>query len=112
MANERLRKHLDGIFSPYEDKDTVRDLKEELLRNLQDKFDDLEREGADDDTAFRLNNDVTKGIFERFHSMPIAKSSVLAGHVLSSLVFNTVSVLLVLLFAFVLGFGTYTGIVG
>jgi ABC-2 type transport system permease protein len=63
-------------------------------------------------TAFRVNNDVTKGIFERFHSMPIARSSVLAGHVLSSLVFNTVSVLIILLLAFVLGFRTDAGIVG
>lgn len=55
-------------------------------------------------TAFRLNNDVTRGIFERFHSMPIARSSILAGHVLTSLAFNAISVALILLFALVLGF--------
>lgn len=33
-------------------------------------------------SAFRLNNDVTKGIVERFRSMPVAKSSILGGHVL------------------------------
>ena len=63
-------------------------------------------------TAFRLNNDVTKGIVERFRSMPIAGSSILAGHVLSSLVFNAVSVLLILLFAFLLGLRTEVGIIG
>jgi hypothetical protein len=30
--------------------------------------------------------DLQTGIFERFHSMPIARSSVLWGHVLTSLV--------------------------
>src|SRR4030081_819485 len=43
-------------------------------------------------TAFRLFNDLQSGIFERFHSMPIARSSVLWGHVLTSLVANAISV--------------------
>jgi len=43
-------------------------------------------------TAFRLFNDLQSGIFERFHSMPIARSSVLWGHVLTSLVSNAISV--------------------
>lgn len=63
-------------------------------------------------TAFRLNNDITKGIFERFHSMPVAKSSILAGHVLTSVVFNAISVVLILLFALVLGFRSEAGILG
>ena len=37
-------------------------------------------------TAYRLFMDVQRGIFERFHSMPIARSAVLWGHVLTSLV--------------------------
>ena len=37
-------------------------------------------------TAYRLFQDVQLGIFERFHSMPIAHSAVLWGHVLTSLV--------------------------
>lgn len=63
-------------------------------------------------SAFRLNNDVTKGIIERFRSMPIAKSSIIGGHVLSSLVFNAFSTVLVLLFAFLIGFRSDTGITG
>ena len=43
-------------------------------------------------TAFRLFNDLQSGIFERFHSMPIARSSVLWGHVLTSLESNAISV--------------------
>ena len=55
-------------------------------------------------TAYRINNDVTKGIFERFHSMPISKSAILGGHVLSSVIFNIVSIIAVLIVAFLLGF--------
>ncbi len=39
-------------------------------------------------TAFRLFLDMQTGIFERFQSMPIARSSVLWAHVLTSLVAN------------------------
>ena len=37
-------------------------------------------------TAVRLFTDLQSGIFERFQSMPIARSSVLWAHVLTSLV--------------------------
>jgi ABC-2 type transport system permease protein len=61
-------------------------------------------------TAVHLNNDVTAGIFDRFYSMPISKSSILGGHVLNSVVFNMFSVLLVLLVAFVIGFRPEAGL--
>jgi len=60
-------------------------------------------------TAVRLNNDVTAGIFDRFYSMPISKSSILGGHVLNSVVFNMFSVLLVLLVALLIGFRPQAG---
>lgn len=63
-------------------------------------------------TAFRLNNDVNQGIFERFHSMPIAKSSIVGGHVLASVAFNAFSTILVLLFAFLIGFRPHAEIAG
>ncbi|MBU4215608.1 MAG: ABC transporter permease, partial [Actinobacteria bacterium] len=46
-------------------------------------------------TAFRLFLDMKGGIVERFASMPIARSSILWAHVLTSLVANAVSVLVV-----------------
>jgi len=61
-------------------------------------------------TAVRLNNDVTAGIFDRFYSMPIAKSSILGGHVLNSVVFNMFSVILVLLVALLIGFRPEAGL--
>ena len=42
-------------------------------------------------TAFRLFTDMQSGIFERFQSMPIARSSVLWAHVLTSLVASLIS---------------------
>src|ERR1700724_4191965 len=55
-------------------------------------------------TALRLFNDLQSGIFERFHSMPIARSSVLWGHVLTSLVSNAISVVAIVLVALLMGF--------
>src|ERR671910_488269 len=42
-------------------------------------------------TAYRLFTDMKSGIFERFQSMPIARSGVLWAHVLTSLVSILVS---------------------
>ena len=61
-------------------------------------------------TAFRLFNDLQSGIFERFHSMPIARSSVLWGHVLTSLVSNAISVAAIVLVALLMGFRSSAGV--
>jgi len=61
-------------------------------------------------TSFRLFTDVQRGIFERFHSMPIARSAALWGHVLTSLVSNAISVVVVILVALIMGFRSSAGI--
>ena len=61
-------------------------------------------------TAYRLFLDVQKGIFERFHSMPIAHSAVLWGHVLTSLVSNAISLVVIVLVALLMGFRSPAGI--
>jgi ABC-2 type transport system permease protein len=61
-------------------------------------------------TGYRLFNDMKSGIFERFHSMPIARSSVLWGHVLTSVVSNAISVLIIILVGLIMGFRTSAGI--
>lgn len=60
-------------------------------------------------TAYRLFLDVRSGIFERFRSMPIARSSVLWAHVLTSLVANAVSLVVVVLVALLVGFRSSAG---
>ncbi len=61
-------------------------------------------------TAFRLFLDLSSGIFERFHSMPIARSAVLWAHVLTSLAAIALSVLVVVVTAVVFGFRSGAGI--
>ncbi|MFG1763686.1 ABC transporter permease [Micromonospora parva] len=63
-------------------------------------------------TAFRLFLDMQGGIFERFQSMPIARSSVLWAHVLTSLVANLISLAVIVLVALVMGFRTGAGVLG
>ncbi|GEA87380.1 ABC transporter permease [Cellulomonas cellasea] len=55
-------------------------------------------------TAFRLFTDVKSGMFERFQSMPIARSGALWAHVLTSLVANLISLALVVGVALLIGF--------
>jgi ABC-2 type transport system permease protein len=61
-------------------------------------------------TAFRLFMDMKSGIFERFQSMPIARSSVLWAHVLTSLVANLISLGVVVLVALLMGFRSGAGV--
>ena len=63
-------------------------------------------------TAYRLFRDMQGGIFERFQSMPIARSSVLWAHVLTSLVANLISVVVVIGVALLMGFRTGAGVLG
>lgn len=60
-------------------------------------------------TAFRLFTDRSGGIVERFRSMPIARSAILWAHVLTSVVANAVSLLLVVAVALVMGFRSGSG---
>jgi ABC-2 type transport system permease protein len=55
-------------------------------------------------TAVKVNEDMTSGVIDRFRSMPIAGSAVLAGHVVASVARNLVSTVVVLGVALVVGF--------
>lgn len=61
-------------------------------------------------TAYRLFMDMQSGIFERFHSMPIARSAALWGHVLTSLVSNAISVVVIIIVALIMGFRSQAGV--
>ena len=61
-------------------------------------------------TAFRLFTDVSGGIIDRFQSMPIARSALLWSHVLTSVVANLTSLVLVVLVALVMGFRSGAGV--
>ena len=61
-------------------------------------------------TTLRLFTDMQGGIFERFHSMPIARSGVLWAHVLTSLVANVISLVVVVGVALLVGFRSGAGV--
>jgi ABC-2 type transport system permease protein len=61
-------------------------------------------------TAYRLFTDMKSGIFERFQSMPIARSGVLWAHVLTSLAANLISLVIVVGVALLMGFRSGAGV--
>jgi len=60
-------------------------------------------------TAVRIFTDTQKGIFARFHSLPISRSSAVWGHVLTSLVSNAISLVIIVLVALLMGFRSGAG---
>lgn len=61
-------------------------------------------------TAYRLFMDMQRGIFDRFHSMLVARSAALWGHVLTSLVSTAISVVVIILVALIMGFRSPAGV--
>jgi len=61
-------------------------------------------------TAYRLFLDMQNGIVERFQSMPITRSSILWAHVLTSLVANLISLVVVVLVGLLMGFRSGAGV--
>lgn len=61
-------------------------------------------------TAYRLFQDKQRGIIERFHSMPISRSALLWGHVLTSLASNAMSLIVNILVALLMGFRSSAGL--
>jgi ABC-2 type transport system permease protein len=60
-------------------------------------------------TAVRLFTDLKSGLFERFQSMPIARSGVLWAHVVTSLGANLISLIIVGGVAILMGFRSGAG---
>jgi len=59
-------------------------------------------------TGINLTTDITKGIFDRFRSMPIARSSPLSGLILGDLVRYAASALVTMVYGLLLGFRFHT----
>jgi ABC-2 type transport system permease protein len=60
-------------------------------------------------SAINMTTDMTKGIIDRFRSMPISKSSVLIGHAGAGVVRNTITTTVIIGTAFILGFRPQAG---
>jgi ABC-2 type transport system permease protein len=61
-------------------------------------------------TSYRLFLDLSSGMFERFQSLPIARSAVLWAHVLTSLVATAISLAVVVSVALLMGFRSSAGV--
>jgi ABC-2 type transport system permease protein/oleandomycin transport system permease protein len=62
-------------------------------------------------TALGLNEDLKKGLIDRFRSLPMARPSVLAGRTLADVVTNTLSVVVLLVTGLLIGFSFDAGVV-
>ncbi len=63
-------------------------------------------------TALGLTEDLSKGVIERFRSLPMARSAVLAGRTLSDLVRNGFVISLMMAVGFLIGFRWQTSFLG
>jgi oleandomycin transport system permease protein len=63
-------------------------------------------------TGLTLNTDITKGVFDRFKSMPMSRSAPLVGGVLGDILRYVIGVGIVLGFGITLGFRVQTGVLG
>ena len=62
-------------------------------------------------TALGLAEDLRKGLIDRFRSLPMARSAVLAGRTAADVITNTVALAVMLVVGFVLGFSFSTSVV-
>ena len=69
--NKKLIKYLDGVFSPYEDLHSVKELKEELSNDLQEKLSDLKSQGYDEEAAYNMTIDSIGDISEIIESISV-----------------------------------------
>jgi len=61
-------------------------------------------------TAIGMADDLTKGLIDRFRSLPMARSAVLSGRTISDIVYNTVILVVLMLSGLVVGWRVNDGI--
>ena len=61
-------------------------------------------------TALGLNEDVHKGLIDRFRSLPMARAAVLAGRTFSDVVTNTLSITILVVTGVIIGFTFHAGV--
>lgn len=86
--NEKLKKYIDGVFSPYENLHTVKELKEELVYDLEEKLSDCKNQGFDDETAYQMTNDSIEDISEIIESISDLRTTTFKSCVLDNTDFS------------------------
>jgi len=61
-------------------------------------------------TALGLNEDVHKGLVDRFRSLPMARAAVLAGRTLADIVTNFLSIVVLVVTGLIIGFSFHTSV--
>lgn len=61
-------------------------------------------------TAIGLNEDLSKGLIDRFRSLPMARPAVLAGRTTADIVTNLLSAIILVITGLIIGFGFGTGL--
>jgi ABC-2 type transport system permease protein len=61
-------------------------------------------------TAIAVSNDLTKGIVDRFRSLPMSSAAVLTGHVVSDIFRNSLSTIIMILTGLVMGFRSHASV--
>jgi ABC transporter DrrB family efflux protein len=61
-------------------------------------------------TALGLNEDVHKGLIDRFRSLPMARAAVLAGRTISDIVTNALSLAILIITGVIIGFSFHTSV--
>ncbi len=61
-------------------------------------------------TALGLNEDMRKGLIDRFRSLPMSRSAVLAGRTLSDVALNSLGITVLLVTGVITGFSFHTGL--
>ena len=62
-------------------------------------------------TGAGLADDITKGIVDRFRSLPMARTAVLAGRTASDIVYNSISIFVMSLAGLIVGWRIHTGVI-
>src|SRR3954471_7524652 len=62
-------------------------------------------------TAIGLNEDLSKGLIDRFRSLPMARAAVLAGRTLSDIATNSLSIVVLLTTGLIIGFSFHASAV-
>jgi ABC-2 type transport system permease protein/oleandomycin transport system permease protein len=61
-------------------------------------------------TAIGLNDDMNKGLIDRFRSLPMARAAVLAGRTASDIITNSISVVILVVTGLIIGFSFHTDV--
>ncbi len=95
--DDKLRRYIDGLFGDVPQTKNVVELKEEMLQNLREKFEDLIREGKTEEAAFNIAVAGIGDINELVNDMKAKKTVVTAADKQKSAMLTSIAVVIYVL---------------